>query len=174
MQPLNLITAANNLLQNDSIYPSNIVSDILNVLLASAIDVNTPCCGLNCERTPIISAIMIGNVQCVKKLIEKGALLNIIVSGLPVWSWIARIGSVEVLSCMLDHGIAMDSTTIRGRSVLSFVVETKEVEAIRYLLDLGVTMPFYTPATYILLIRFHTNLFNCLFIYNRYIYIYIF
>ena len=83
-----------------------------------------------------------------EELIEKGALLNIIVSGLPVWSWIARMGSVELLRYMFDHGIAMNFTTIRGRSVLSFVVQSKEVEAIRYLLDLGVAMTSYTPATY--------------------------
>ena len=72
MRPLNLITAANKLLQENSIYPFGIMSDIFDVLLDSAIDVNTPCCMLNCERTPIICAIIIGNVQCVKKLIEMG------------------------------------------------------------------------------------------------------
>ena len=147
MRPLNLITAANKLLQDASIYPSDIVSDIFDVLLDSAIDVNTPCCMLNCQRTPIICAIIIGNVQCVKKLIENGALLHDIVFGLPVWSWITRTGSVELIECMFNHGIHMDSTTMEGRSALSFVVEGEQVEAIRYLLDLGVTMTSDTPAT---------------------------
>ena len=145
LQTLNLITAANKMLKHDSIYPSGIMSDIFDLFLDNGIDVNKSCCVLNCERTPIKSAIEIGNVQCVKKLIEKGALLDTI-----VWSHIAWMGSVELLKYMLDHGVDKDSTATiyddTTRSLLSFVVEGKEIEAVHYLLDLGVTMPSYTPA----------------------------
>ena len=147
IRTLNLITAANKLLQHDSIYPSGIMSDIFDLLLDNGIDINKPCCVLNCERTPIICSVQIGNVQCVKKLIEKGALLDVFVHGLPVWSWIARMGSVELLKCLIDHGIDKDSMDSSEQSVLSFVVESGKIEAVRYLLDLSVAMPSYMPAT---------------------------
>ena len=146
VRTLNLITAANKLLQHDSIYPSGIMSDIFDLLLDSGIDVIKPCCVLHCGQTPITSAILIGNVQCVRKMIEKGVRLNTIIYGQPVWSCIARMGNVELLKLLFDHEIDKDSTAM-GRSVLSFVVESEIVEAIQYLLDLGVAMPSYPRAT---------------------------
>ena len=150
MRPLNLITAANKLLRHDSTYPSGIMSDIFDLLLDSGIEINKPCCVRNCKRTPIICSVQLGNVQCVKKMIEKGARLDTIGNELPVWSWIALMGSVELLQCLIDHAIDKNSTVMDGdstRSLLSFVVEGEEIENIRYLLDLGVAMPSYTPAT---------------------------
>ena len=152
MRTLNLITAANKLLQHDSIYPTGIMSDIFDLLLDSGFDVNKPCRIPHCKRTPIICALTIGNVQCVKKMIEKGARLDLVISGRPVWSMIAFMGNVDLLKCMLDHGGIYKNSTYRifttSRSMLSVVVESGKVVAIHHLLELGVEMSSYARATY--------------------------
>ena len=58
------------------------------------------------------------------------------------------MGNVELLQSMFDHGINKDSTNTDGRSVLPFVVESGNIEAIRYLLDIGVTLPKHPSGTH--------------------------
>ena len=84
------------------------------------------------------------NVNCIKKLIEKGALLGISDCFLRnQWVAIASMGNVELLKHMFNHGIDKDRKDEDGFSVLWFVVESGNVEAIHYLLDLGVAIPTY-------------------------------
>ena len=60
-----------------------------------------------------------------------------------MWSLIAKLGNIELLKCMFDHGINKDSTDKKGVSILWYVVDSGNVEAVRYLLDLGVFIPCY-------------------------------
>ena len=124
---------------SSSEYSSIVMTDILDLLLNSGANVNqqyTPF-----KRWLIEYAIMEDNVQCVKKLIEKGARLDSIVyGGVNIWSEIACMGNVELVKCMLDHGVDKDRTYIEGKSLLSYVVLSGNVEVIRYLLNLGVKM----------------------------------
>ena len=122
-------------LRPDSEYSSVVMTDIFDLLLDSGVDVNKP------YSMPIEFAILCDNVQCLKKLIKKGAWLDsIYYDGEDIWSQIANMGSVELLKCMLDRGIDKDCRNEDGQSLLSHVVESGKVDAIRYLLDLGVTM----------------------------------
>ena len=61
-----------------------------------------------------------------------------------VWISIAKMGSVQLLEYMLDHGLSKNSTDRNGVSILGHVVGSGNIEAARYLLDLGVTVPTYT------------------------------
>ena len=123
----------------DSGYPLTVMTNLLDLLLDNGVNVNYQC-GPS-KRWLIEYAIMEDNVQCVKKLIEKGARLDSIVDGSRhVWSVIACMGNVELVKCMLDHGIDKECTNQEGKSLLSYVVESGNVESIRYLLHLGVTM----------------------------------
>ena len=86
------------------------------------------------------------SLYCTKKLLEKGARLDIIDDeNCYVWSRIASRGNVELLDCMFHHGIDKDTTDQNGLSVLWYVVDSRKIEAVRYLLDLGVDIPTYTP-----------------------------
>ena len=58
---------------------------------------------------------------------------------------VASSGSVELLKCLFNRGIDKDSTDHHGRSVMWRVVESGNVEAVRYLLDIGVAIPYYPP-----------------------------
>ena len=97
-------------------------------------------------KTLLLVAIEDRNVYFAKKLIEKGARLDKIVHGkCYVWSTIALFGNVELVKCMMNHGIDKDSTDHNGLSVLWYVVAGGNIEAVRYLLDIGVVIPTTTP-----------------------------
>ena len=121
-------------------YSSIIMTDMFDLLLDSGVNVN--------KTNTIEYAIQQNNVQCVKKLIEKGAWLDKRDHlGLYTWAEVARMGSVELLKCLFDHGINKNCTDLEGQSLLSYVVESGKVEAIRYLLELGVTLTSCTTET---------------------------
>ena len=127
------------MMQPDSGYSLTVMTDILDLLLDNGVNVNK-LYGPS-KRWPIEYAISEDNVQCVKKLIEKGARLDSIVNGnVCVWSEIACMGNVELIKCLLDQGIEKECTDREGNSLLSYVVISGDVESIRYLLDLGVTI----------------------------------
>ena len=81
-------------------------------------------------------------MQWIKKLINKGAPLDIIASnGLYVWALIAREGNAELLKCMINRGFDKNSTDQNGLSVLWWVVSSGNIKAVRYLLDQRVALP---------------------------------
>ena len=96
--------------------------------------------------TLLLVAIEDRNVYFAKKLIEKGARLDFIVHGkCYVWSTIALLGDIELVKCMMNHGIDKDCTDHNGLSILWYVVTSGNVEVVRYLLDIGVEIPTTTP-----------------------------
>ena len=86
-------------------------------------------------------ALKVGNVHRIKTLIKEGAPLNFTT----VWAWLATKGDVELLKCMFNRGIDKDSIEQDGHSILWYVVKSGNIEAVRYLLDLGVAIPNYAP-----------------------------
>ena len=94
------------------------------------------------DVSPIIYAVGIRNIYCVEMLIEKGGRLDIIsyTTKRYVWTHVAVMGNVELLKCMFNYGIDKDSTDQNGLSVLWWVVSSRNIEAVRYLLDLGVVI----------------------------------
>ena len=129
---------------SDSEHSRIIREDIVDLLLASGADVNEPC--NKYTLPPIICALNYGNVKCIKKLIHRGARLGRTSYGNNyVWAELFRRGHVNVLKNLLEHGIDKDSTDTEGKSMLRLVIEHGDVEAVRYLLDLGVTLSTYQP-----------------------------
>ena len=122
------------LLHPNSQYPSDIMMEIFDALLDSVADVNKPCFYHN--RTPIMYAAQVGNVKCVEKLIHKRADLYIADdAGDNVWTIAAREGNMDVLKCLIEnHGIDKN-----GLNILYWAVKSGNIEAVRYLLNLGVT-----------------------------------
>ena len=122
------------LLHPNSHYPSDIMMEIFDVLLDSVADVNKPCFYHN--RTPIMYAAQVGNVRCVDKLIHKRADLYIADdAGDNVWTIAAREGNMDVLKCLIeDNGIDKN-----GLNILYWAVKSGNIEAVRYMLNLGVT-----------------------------------
>ena len=124
-------------LRPDSEYSTIVMTDILELLLDCGVNVNKP----YKQLLPIEYAIYNNNVLCVKTLIEKGARLDTIVQyNVNIWSEVAFMGNVELLKCMLEHGIDKEDRDINGISLLTYVAKSCDIESIRYLLDLGVTM----------------------------------
>ena len=98
------------------------------------------------KHTALMHAVRNTNINCIKILIEKGAPLDI--NGFYqhcLWPEIARLGNIELLKCMFNHGLNKNSTDECGLSVLWYVVYSDNIEAVRYLLQLGVAIPNYVP-----------------------------
>ena len=131
------------LMHPNSLHSYNTMMGIFDVLLNSGADVNKPCFG----RVAIMEAADLGNVNCVKKLIQKGAQANYTDSaGQTVWTLAAHAGSVDVLKCLIeDNGIDKNSIDKGGLSVLYWAIYSGNIEAVRYLLKQGVTMTSYVP-----------------------------
>ena len=119
---------------------SSIMKDIFDLLLDNGADIHKYS-NWDKSHAPICYAVDVRNVECAIKLIKKGAKLDIN----DYWANAARLGSIKLIECMLNHGIDKDSIDQDGCSLLSHVVESGDVEAVRYVLDLGVTVTSYTP-----------------------------
>ena len=125
-------------------HTSTIMYDSFDLLVQAAVDQNKD--HFRSCTDYIICAIHANNIYCIKKLINKGAPLNSIVyDTIYVWAWVARKGDAELLKCIFFHGIDKDSIDQDGYSMLSHVVNSGNIEAVRYLLDIGVAIPTYAP-----------------------------
>ena len=123
-------------------HASTIMYDSFELLLHAAVDQNKD----HFRSCPydITCAIHAGTHCCIKKLIKKGAPLNSTV-GNGVYGMVAEKGNVELLKCMINRGIDKDSIDQDGYSMLLHVVKSGNIEAVRYLLDIGVAIPTYAP-----------------------------
>ena len=130
----NLILLAINELQDDSKQSAIIMTEIFDLLLDNGADVNIA----------LSHAISLGRVECIKKLIVKGA--NLDYDDGYVWQRTAGYG-VDMLNCLFDHGIDKDVTDLDGRSLLWWATKRGKIDGVRYLLDLGVEMPTYVLKT---------------------------
>ena len=94
------------------------------------------------KHTALMHAVRNTNINCIKKLFENGARLDIIgFHHRYIWTEITSMGNIELLKYMFSHGIDKDTTDQYGLSVLWYVVNSGNAEAVRYLLDLGVAIP---------------------------------
>ena len=116
-----------------------IVTDIFDLLLDAAI--RNKKVYFSSRKTYILCAVAFRNVHCVLKLITTGAPLDIInCNNYYVWELVASMGNVELLKCMINHGIDKNTANKRS-SILWNVYLSDNIEAVRYLLDIGVTVP---------------------------------
>ena len=126
IQPINL---AINGLRHHSKQSTIIMTEIFDLLLDNGAEVNNA----------LFYATLLGRFECMKKLIIKGAILDYNNDNL--WKMLARDGRVDVLKCLFDCGIDKHVIDKIGTSLLWWVTRNGEVDAIRYLLNLGVAVP---------------------------------
>ena len=134
-----------NMLHPKSRRSPKIMMDMFDLLLGSGADVNMPC--HYHQRTPVMYAAAIGNVECVEKLIEKGTRLSTVdKTGRPVWAFAAKSGNVYMLKYFVEKNyIHKNSIDAEGSSVLYWAVRSGNIDAVRYLLILGATLTTYIP-----------------------------
>ena len=91
------------LLRPESPHPSNVMMDMVDLLLKRGADVNLPC--PDNGWTPLMYAADIGNVKCVEKLIEKGA--NVFTTdkiGDTACAIAIKKGDLNMLKCLIEDG----------------------------------------------------------------------
>ena len=148
-EPCTPLLMALDLLLHNPTQPPISMTGILDLLLESGANVNIPNSGYR-PLSAIRVAISAGNADIVVKMIKHGAQLNADNhNSNAVWVDAAKMGSLEVVKCMIEHGFDKDSTDrVWGDCFLSWVVAGRNIEAVRYLLDLGVTFPkFVAPCS---------------------------
>ena len=62
-----------------------------------------------------------------------------------LWTQVAEKGDVDLLKCLFSYGLDKDTTDKCGHSILWCVVFSGNIEAVHYLLKLGVAIPTYPP-----------------------------
>ena len=137
------IREAIKMLGNDH-QPTSVNRDIFDLLLDNRVIIDKP--PFDYYVSLLMLAAQFGNVYCIKKLITNGGCFDILhYDKRSVWAMLASMGNVEVLKFMFNRGIDKDYTDPYGFSVLWWVVRSDKIEAVRYLLDLGVSIPSYKP-----------------------------
>ena len=92
-----------------------------------------------------MSALENLNFNCLKCLLANGAYATEDFNNVHVWPCVVRLGDVELLKLLFNCGFDKDSRDQSNRSVLWWVIYSRNVEAVRYLLDTGVAIPYYAP-----------------------------
>ena len=92
-----------------------------------------------------MSALENSNFNCLKCLIANGVYAKGDCNNVGVWQLVARLGNVELLKLLFNCGFDKDSRDQSNRSVLWWVTYSGNVEAVRYLLDIGAFIPYYAP-----------------------------
>ena len=126
--------------------PTSVNKDIFDLLLNNGVIIDKP--PFDYYVSLLMLAAQFGNVYCIKKLITNGGCFDILRyynKDEYVWTKLASMGNVEVLKFIFNCGIDKDHTDQCGFSVLWWVVRSDKIEAVRYLLDLGVVIPLYKP-----------------------------
>ena len=115
-----------------------IMSDIFDVLLDPRPEVYN-------LSASIEYAISARNVDCVMNFFVKTFQLNTSRNEICFeWARAAKVGSVELLKCMFNNGIDKDYTDAFGRSLLTWTIWSGKAEVVRYLLNMGATVPKHT------------------------------
>ena len=102
----------------------------------------------------IFGALHAVNVNCIKLMNKTLLKIQIRMRG-PLdrttndddylWTQVAEKGDVDLLKCLFSYGLDKDTTDEFGHSILWHVVRSGNIEAVHYLLELGVTIPTYPP-----------------------------
>ena len=138
----------------------DIMMTIFDLLLDSGADVNQPCSSFY-KRTPIMYAAELGITYCVQKLIQEGACIYTEDNGgRPGWTFVASTGNVDMLKCLLEDGDFDKNEVDKDRlSVLHWALQSRKIQAVHYLLNLGVTLTTDIPQECVDLSKFcGTNL----------------
>ena len=118
----------------ESVEPSPITRDILNLLLESGVNVNKSSDKFWCS--PIEYAIDKKSIDCVEKLVQKKAQFEPI----PLLFRAERDMRIDILVSLINLGFSKNVTDSLGRNALYHAVCSCDITFIRYLLEAGVTI----------------------------------
>ena len=127
-----MTTALIQAIRQHALSPFPITRDILNLLLDNGVDVN----GHSLVRSPIEYAIYYNSFECFQKLVQKDAQFDL--KGM--WFVAASNRCIDILKFLISIGISKNVTDSFGRNALHHAVCSGDINVIRYLLEIGVSI----------------------------------
>ena len=127
-----MTTALIQAIRQHALSPFPITRDILNLLLDNGVDVN----GHSLVRSPIEYAIYYNSFECFHKLVQKDAQFDL--KGM--WFVAASNRCIDILKFLISIGISKNVTDSFGRNALHHAVCSGDINVIRYLLEIGVSI----------------------------------
>ena len=114
--------------------PSPVTRDIYSLLLDSGAHVYTLCNML--VRSPIEIGINFNRVEWFEKLVQTDDQIDLN----QMWILAATNRSIDILESLINLGVSKNATDLLGRNALHHAVCSGDIDVIRYLLEMEVTL----------------------------------
>jgi len=97
----------------------------------------------NTGASPLIYASIIGDIECMKILLDNGANINVIdINGRTPIFYALESGQIDALKLLIDKGADLNKKDKKGNTLLDFATINRNFEVIKLLLENGIDINY--------------------------------